>query len=72
MKTVVGLTGQTGAGKSTVSKIFAENGFYVIDADHIARTVVEKGSNCLVEITYSFGTGVLNNDGTLNRKAYII
>lgn len=69
MRTVVGLTGQTGAGKSTVSKVFAENGFCVIDADHIARMVVEKGSNCLDELIYSFGTGIINCDGTLNRKA---
>ena len=36
---VVGLTGQTGAGKSTVSRLFAESGFCVIDADQIARAV---------------------------------
>lgn len=69
MKTVVGLTGQTGAGKSTVSKVFAENGFYVIDADRVARKVMDKGNDCLGEITLSFGTGVLNPDGTLDRKA---
>ena len=44
---VVGLTGQTGAGKSTVSRLFAESGFCVIDADQIARAVVHKGSRCL-------------------------
>lgn len=69
MRTVVGLTGQTGAGKSTVSKVFAENGFFVIDADHVARMVVEKGSNCIGELTLSFGTGIINCDGTLDRKA---
>ena len=37
---VVGLTGQTGAGKSTVSKIFESNGFAVIDADQVARKIV--------------------------------
>ena len=39
---VVGLTGQTGAGKSTVSRLFTESGFCVIDADQIARAVVHK------------------------------
>ena len=66
---VVGLTGQTGAGKSTVSKVFAANGFAVINADHVARSVVEKGSRCLAEIEDFFGSGVINEDGTLNRKA---
>lgn len=66
---VVGLTGQTGAGKSTVSKVFAESGFAVINADHISRLVVEKGSRCLDEIIDFFGTDILEADGTLNRKA---
>lgn len=66
---VVGLTGQTGAGKSTVSKVFAANGFAVINADNVARKVVEKGSRCLAEIEDFFGSGVISTDGTLNRKA---
>lgn len=66
---VIGLTGQTGAGKSTVSRVFADNGFAVINADHIARSVVEKGSKCLDEISDFFGSNILNSDRTLNRKA---
>ena len=66
---IVGLTGQTGAGKSTVSRIFSENGFKVINADIIARKVVEKGTPCLAEISDYFGLSILNADGTLNRKA---
>lgn len=66
---VVGLTGQTGAGKSTVSKVFSANGFAVINADHVARKVVEKGTKCLDEIADFFGDGVINSDMTLNRKA---
>lgn len=66
--TVVGLTGQTGAGKSTVSKIFASNGFAVINADIVARQVVEKGSKCLAEIEEFFGTDVIDGDGNLDRK----
>ncbi|MBQ9897872.1 MAG: dephospho-CoA kinase [Ruminococcus sp.] len=66
---VVGLTGQTGAGKSTVSRIFAENGFAVINADNVARKLVEKGTNCLGEIEDLFGHEVLNEDETLNRRA---
>ena len=66
---VVGLTGQTGAGKSTVSQVFAKNGFAVINADMIARAVVEKGTKCLDEISDFFGSGILNEDRTLNRKS---
>ena len=66
---VVGLTGQTGAGKSTVSKVFADNGFAIIDADKVARTVVEKGSPCLAEISDFFGEGILRADATLDRRA---
>jgi dephospho-CoA kinase len=66
---VVGLTGQTGAGKSTVSKVFSSNGFSIIDADQVARKVVEKGTKCLDEIADFFGNKVINDDGTLNRKA---
>jgi len=65
---VVGLTGQTGAGKSTVSKVFSENGFAVINADLISRQVVEKGSPCLGELVEIFGEGILNPDKTLARK----
>lgn len=65
---VIGLTGQTGAGKSTVSRVFAENGYAIINADHISRKVVEKGSECLKEITEMFGLNILNPDETLNRK----
>ncbi|MBQ3139348.1 MAG: dephospho-CoA kinase [Ruminococcus sp.] len=66
---VVGLTGQTGAGKSTVSKVFSDNGFAIINADLISRKVVEKGTKCLEEIVDIFKAGILNSDGTLNRKA---
>ncbi|MBQ8296178.1 MAG: dephospho-CoA kinase [Ruminococcus sp.] len=66
---VVGLTGQTGAGKSTVSKTFAENGFVVINADHISRLVVQKGTECLEELQDVFGSEIITAEGTLNRKA---
>lgn len=66
---VIGLTGQTGAGKSTVSKVFAKNGFAIINADLVARQVVEKGSPCLAEITDIFGEKIISEDGTLDRKA---
>lgn len=66
---VVGLTGQTGAGKSTVSRIFVENGFTLIDADRISRDVMEIGTPCLEELVDYFGKEIQNPDGSLNRKA---
>ena len=66
---IVGLTGQTGAGKSTVAKVFEENGFRPIDADRIAREVVEPGTPCLAELADYFGEGILLPDGALHRKA---
>lgn len=67
--TVIGLTGQTGAGKSTVSGVFRENGFAVIDADGVSRSVTKKGTECLEKLSETFGDVIMNADGTLNRKA---
>ena len=68
MKTVIGLTGPIGAGKSTVAQRFAERGFYVVDADRVARTIVEKGSAVLPKLANAFGSEILEPDGSLNRK----
>lgn len=65
---VVGLTGQTGSGKTTVCDVFSSNGFSVINADMIARKVVEKGKPCLEDIRDFFGSEVISIDGTLDRK----
>ncbi len=65
---VVGLTGQSGAGKTTVCRVFSENGFAVINADSIARDIMYAGSPCLTETAECFGKQVLNEDGSLNRK----
>lgn len=65
---MIGLTGQSGAGKTTVSCVFSQNGFAVIDADIISREVTEKGQPCLTELSEAFGSDIINLDGTLNRK----
>ncbi|MBR5559143.1 MAG: dephospho-CoA kinase [Oscillospiraceae bacterium] len=66
---VLGLTGQTGAGKSTVCRMLQnEQNICVVDADQIARQVVTTGTDCLMEIVLHFSIIVLNEDGTLNRK----
>lgn len=65
---VIGLTGQSGAGKTTVCRVFEEKGFAIINADKIARQIMEKGKPCLDEISECFGFEILNEDGTLNRQ----
>lgn len=69
LPTIVGLTGGIGSGKSTVSQMFRDLGVTVIDADVIAREVVSVGSDGLAEIVDTFGEGVLQDDGSLDRAA---
>ena len=69
MTYVVGLTGGIGSGKSTIAGLFAELGVPIVDADLVARQVVEKGSPLLAEIAVHFGPEILLKDGTLNRAA---
>ena len=65
----VALTGGIGSGKSTVADAFAQLGVNVVDADIIARQVVEPGSQALSAITARFGAEMLLADGSLNRRA---
>ncbi len=65
----VGLTGGIGSGKSTVSAQLAALGAVVIDADVVAREVVEPGTPGLAAVVDRFGTDVLASDGTLDRPA---
>ncbi|EID55780.1 dephospho-CoA kinase [Saccharomonospora xinjiangensis XJ-54] len=65
----VGLTGGIGSGKSTVARRLAEHGAVVIDADAIAREIVEPGTEGLAEVVAEFGAEVLTADGALNRGA---
>ncbi len=66
---VIGLTGQSGAGKSTVALQLKKYGYAVIDADAIARLVMEKGSPILPKIRETFGSDVFNPDSSVNRAA---
>ncbi|PSK86523.1 dephospho-CoA kinase [Murinocardiopsis flavida] len=63
----VGLTGGIGSGKSAVARRLAEHGAVVIDADKLAREVVEPGTPALAEIVAEFGAEVLAADGSLDR-----
>lgn len=65
----VGLTGGAGAGKSTVAARLRELGAVVIDADALAREVLEPGSDGLGEVVEAFGAQVLRADGSLDRTA---
>jgi len=65
---VLGLTGGIGSGKSMVAQIFARLGAVVIDADQLAREVVEPGQPALQEIATTFGRDVLLADGRLDRS----
>jgi len=64
---IIGLTGSIASGKSTVSKMLKKKGFPIVDADEIARLVVEPGSPVLLEISRVFGQWILHADGSLNR-----
>jgi dephospho-CoA kinase len=65
----VGLTGGVGSGKSTVAARLREHGALVIDADQIAREVVEPGTPGYEAVVARFGRGVVAADGTLDRAA---
>ena len=63
----VGLTGGIGSGKSTVARMLADEGFPVVDADQIAREIMEPGSPVLAEVADVFGADLIDNTGALNR-----
>lgn len=64
---LIGLTGGVATGKSTVAEMFRQCGAIVIDADQLAREVVQPGKPAWREIVRTFGKGVLNADRTINR-----
>ena len=65
---VVGLTGNVGSGKTTISNFFANLGVKIIDADISARSIVKPGQVALSEIEKTFGKEVIKADGGLNRR----
>lgn len=64
---IVGLTGGIGSGKSTVARMFGELGVHWVDADDVAREVVEPGTPALARIAEHFGEKILTSEGTLDR-----
>ncbi len=69
MSIVIGLTGPTGSGKSSASRIAEDFGFQVIDCDKTAREATQKGTEGLKALVSVFGEEILLSDGNLNRKA---
>ncbi|OFT29711.1 dephospho-CoA kinase [Corynebacterium sp. HMSC08F01] len=63
----VGLTGGIGSGKSTVARMLADEGFPVVDADQIAREIMEPGSPVLAQVAEVFGEDLIDDTGALNR-----
>ena len=65
---IIGLTGQSGAGKSTVADFLEQNGFKVINADLLVRKIYNSGSPCLKTISAVFGEDIITENGTPDRK----
>ncbi len=63
----VGLTGGIGSGKSTVARMLGGAGFAVVDADQVARDIMEPGSPVLEEVAAAFGADLIGDDGVLDR-----
>ena len=66
---IIGITGQTGAGKSTVCKALTARGYYHIDADRIAKSLYQKGAPIWQALQSAFGRQILTDDGELDKKA---
>ncbi len=64
---IIGLTGQSGAGKSTAARFFEDGGAVVINADSLVSRLYIPNSPCLKTLSASFGTDIINPDGSLNR-----
>lgn len=64
---IIGLTGGIGSGKSTVAQLLVQEGWVLVDADRIARDIVEPGQPALAELADAFGEDILQADGSLDR-----
>jgi dephospho-CoA kinase len=67
--TVIGLTGGIASGKSVVSRMLAERGALVIDADKVGHEAYAKGSDCYRAVIDAFGADIVAPDGEIDRKA---
>ena len=65
---IIGITGQSGCGKSTVSRLFQEKNYFVIDCDKVAHNVMSNNNDMLEEIRQEFGNGVFNGNDIDRKK----
>ena len=65
---IIGLTGGIGSGKSTVAEVLSEYGYRIVDADKISREVTQKDSPALLELAEVFGSDIILDDGSLDRR----
>ena len=65
---IIGITGRSGCGKSSVTRLFASKGYPCIDADQIAREVLEPGSVCIKQLQNTFGFDIVDKSGILQRR----
>ena len=65
---VIGITGRSGCGKSSVTQMFAAAGYPCIDADLVAREVLEPGSPCIKQLQNVFGSDIVDESGTIRRR----
>ena len=65
---LLGITGGIGAGKSSVTRLFASMGATVVDADAISRQVMMPGGTAYDDVVFAFGQEILDQDGKINRK----
>lgn len=68
MKYIIGITGGSGSGKTTVSDIFRRLGADIVDGDKVSRLIMQPGEACMAETVEAFGSGILDNAGRLKRK----
>lgn len=65
---IIGITGSFGSGKTTVAKMFARLGAYVIDADRVYHSLIKPGKPCYKKIVQHFGRDILSRTGKIDRK----
>ena len=68
VKMILGLTGQTGAGKTVLSRLFYQHGYEIINADEIVHEIYDTQFECLQALVHYFGNEILMNEKTVNRK----
>lgn len=67
-KFIIGITGPSGAGKTSICEMFKENGFYIINADKVYASIIVEGKECYKKIVDFFGERILDKNNNIDRK----